>query len=391
MQRVTVAERRARLGWRHHLAVEARSDDVVAVADDLVALHATDPATVFLSAAARMREPSTDAVERALYDDRRLVRTLGMRRTMFVLPVERVPMVQAACTDALVAGERRRTTTMLEQGGVVDAEARLAELEAATLAAVVERGEVTGAELAKLVPGLDRQIPVGRGTRWEGTIGVSTRVLFLLSTAQEVVRGRPKGRWTSSQYRWSPMASWLPGHTAAPMAADEARAELARRWLRAFGPATVADLRWWSGLTLGQVRTALGTLDVAEVDLDGSPGIVLADDVEPTPPPQPWVALLPSLDATTMGWQQRSWYLGDHVGTLFDTNGNAGPTTWCDGRVVGGWAQRKDGEVVHRLLEDVGSAAAEAIAAEAGRLERWLGDVRISPRFPTPLQRELVA
>ena len=175
------------------------------------------------------------------------------------------------------------------------------------------------------------------------------------------------------------------------MAADEARAQLARRWLWAFGPGTVADLRWWSGLTLGQVRAALGTLDVAEVDLDGSPGIVLADDVEPTPPPQPWVALLPSLDATTMGWQQRSWYLGDHVGTLFDTNGNAGPTTWCDGRVVGGWAQRKDGEVVHRLLEDVGSAAAEAIAAEAGRLERWLGDVRISPRFPTPLQRELVA
>jgi hypothetical protein len=364
---------------------------VVAIADDLVALHATDPATVFLSAAARMREPSTDAVEHALYDDRSLVRTLGMRRTMFVLPVERVPVVQAACTDALVAGERRRTTTMLEQAGVPDAEALLADLEAATLAAVVERGEVTGAELAKLVPGLDRQIPVGRGTRWEGTIGVSTRVLFLLSTAQEVVRGRPRGRWTSSQYRWSPMASWLLEHAAPPMAAELARAELARRWLRAFGPATVADLRWWSGLTMGQVRTALGALEVAEVDLDGSAGIVLADDVEPTPEPPPWVALLPSLDPTTMGWQQRSWYLGDHVEALFDRNGNAGPTVWCDGRVVGGWAQRTDGEVVHRVLEDVGSAAEQAVAAEADRLQRWLGDVRISPRFPTPLQRELVA
>jgi hypothetical protein len=175
------------------------------------------------------------------------------------------------------------------------------------------------------------------------------------------------------------------------MAAELARAELARRWLRAFGPATVADLRWWSGLTMGQVRTALGALEVAEVDLDGSAGIVLADDVEPTPEPPPWVALLPSLDPTTMGWQQRSWYLGDHVEALFDRNGNAGPTVWCDGRVVGGWAQRTDGEVVHRVLEDVGSAAEQAVAAEADRLQRWLGDVRISPRFPTPLQRELVA
>ena len=92
-----------------------------------------------------------------------------------------------------------------------------------------------------------------------------------------------------------------------------------------------------------------------------------------------------------MGWQQRSWYLGDHVEALFDRNGNAGPTVWCDGRVVGGWAQRTDGEVVHRVLEDVGSAAEQAVAAEADRLQRWLGDVRISPRFPTPLQRELVA
>jgi hypothetical protein len=92
-----------------------------------------------------------------------------------------------------------------------------------------------------------------------------------------------------------------------------------------------------------------------------------------------------------MGWQQREWYLGDHVPALFDRNGNAGPTVWCDGRVIGGWAQRKDGTVVHRLLEDVGSACGQAVAAEAARLEGWLGDVRISPRFPSPLHRELVA
>jgi hypothetical protein len=92
-----------------------------------------------------------------------------------------------------------------------------------------------------------------------------------------------------------------------------------------------------------------------------------------------------------MGWQQRAWYLGEHGKALFDTNGNAGPTVWCDGRVVGGWAQRPDGEVVFRLLEDVGTAAARAIAAEAARLTAWLDGVRLKPRFPTPLQRELSA
>ena len=390
MRRMTVDERRARLAVRHRLAPSARTDDPVAIAEGMVALHATDPSTVFLSTAARMATPAVEPLERSLYDDRRLVRTLCMRRTMFVLPVPMVPVVQAACTDALVPGERKRTLAMLEQNGVADPDAHLRALEEATVAAIEQHGEITGAELSRVVPGLRRQLLVGKGTKWEGMIGLTTRVLFLLSTEQRIVRGRPRGGWTSSQYRWSPMSSWLPGNVTNP-GADDARVELSRLWLRAFGPATVADLKWWSGLTLGQVRKAVAALDVEEVDLDGGPGVVLAGDVAPTPEPEPWVALLPSLDPTTMGWQQRAWYLGDHARTLFDTNGNAGPTVWCDGRVVGGWAQRKTGEVVFRLLVDVGRDAGAAVEAEAARLTAWLGDVRVTPRFPTPLQRTLIA
>jgi hypothetical protein len=92
-----------------------------------------------------------------------------------------------------------------------------------------------------------------------------------------------------------------------------------------------------------------------------------------------------------MGWKERDWYLGEHASVLFDRNGNAGPTVWWDGRVVGGWAQRKDGEVVFRLLEDVGGEAEQAVAAEAERLAAWLGDVRVAPGFLPPFQRGLVA
>jgi hypothetical protein len=390
---MTAEERRARLSRRHHLAGPARTDDVVVIADDLVALHGTDPSSVFLSAAARMRHPSVERLEHALYETRALVRTLCMRRTMFVLPVAMVPVVQAACTDALVPAQRRRTVGMLASAGVPDPERHLEEMEKATLAAIEEGGEVTGAELSRLVPGLSQKLAVGQGTKWEGTIGMTTRVLFLLSTEQRIVRGRPRGSWTSSQYRWSPMSSWLPGDVPRPHA-DAARVELARRWLRAFGPATIADLKWWSGLTLGQVRKALGALDLEEVDLDGAPGIALAGDLEPPTrrvDAAPWVALLPSLDPTTMGWKERQWYLGDHGPALFDTNGNAGPTVWSDGRVVGGWAQRRSGEVVFELLEDVGAETVDAVATEADRLTSWLGDVRVTPRFPTPLQRRLAS
>jgi hypothetical protein len=116
---------------------------------------------------------------------------------------------------------------------------------------------------------------------------------------------------------------------------------------------------------------------------------VLPDDVEPVAEAGPWVALLPALDPTVMGWLDRHWFLGGHEKDLFDRTGNAGPTVWLAGRVVGGWAQRPDGEIAVKLLDDVGGDADDLVQAEAARLREWLGDLRFIPRFRTPLEREL--
>jgi hypothetical protein len=146
VRRIPDTERRARLVDRHHLARSAKAADVVTLASRLVGLHATDPASVFLAAAARLTKPTIEHVERALYDDRTLVRTLCMRRTLFVLPVEVVPVVQAAVTDALMRAERKRTIRMIEENGIARDGARwLRQVEAQTLAAIEARGEATGA------------------------------------------------------------------------------------------------------------------------------------------------------------------------------------------------------------------------------------------------------
>jgi len=92
-----------------------------------------------------------------------------------------------------------------------------------------------------------------------------------------------------------------------------------------------------------------------------------------------------------MGWRERGWFLGEHGPALFDRSGNIGPTVWWDGRIVGGWAQRPSGDIAFRLLEDAGAEAMAAITAEAERLQAWLGPVRVTPRFRTPLERELSA
>jgi hypothetical protein len=168
-------------------------------------------------------------------------------------------------------------------------------------------------------------------------------------------------------------------------------AGLVERWLRTFGPGTVTDVKWWLGSTVANVRHALADVGAVEVDLDGQTGYVLPDDLESTAPVDPWGALLPPLDPTTMGWFEREWYLGRHKAQLFDTNGNAGPTAWWDGRIVGGWRQSEAGEVDVQLLEDVGKAARRALDDEAARLTEWLGGVRVLARFPSPLSKQIPA
>ncbi|HEV2786936.1 MAG TPA: crosslink repair DNA glycosylase YcaQ family protein, partial [Solirubrobacteraceae bacterium] len=149
--------------------------------------------------------------------------------------------------------------------------------------------------------------------------------------------------------------------------------------------------KWWTGWTMGLVKRALAQVETVEVRLTGgAAALLLAEDAEPVAAPASWVALLPALDPAPMGWQEREWYLGEHRASLFDRSGNIGPTVWCDGRVVGGWAQRKDsGEIVVRLLEDIGAEAERAVAQEAQRVRGWIGDARVTPRFRTPLEREL--
>jgi Winged helix DNA-binding domain len=390
MRRIGVEERRARLGLRHHLAAEARTG-VVEAAGDLVGLHGTDPATVHLAARVRMAVPEVAAVERALYEDRALVRILGMRRTMFVEPVELMPVVQAACTDAIAVQQRRLLVDLVGRAGLADDPAGwVEEVGKVTLEALGARGEATAAELATDDPRLAQQIVLAEGKTYEGRQSVVTRILLVLAAEGRIVRGRPRGSWISGQYRWSLTDAWLPDGLPG-WSLEEAQTELVRRWLASFGPATMADVKWWTGLPMGQVRGAVAATGAVEVDLDGTPGLVLAGDLDPVPAPQPWAALLPALDPTTMGWAGRDFYLGPHRPVLFDRNGNAGPTIWWDGRVVGGWAQRRSGEVVLRLLEDVGADATAAIDSEAAHLTDWLGPIRVTPRFRTPLERDLVA
>jgi hypothetical protein len=387
---IGTAERRARLALRQRLADGARAGSPEEIAGSLVALHGTDPSTVYLAVGARLADPAKTVgeTERALYEDGALVRMHGMRHTVFVFPTGLTAVVHASTGLTVAARERAALLKHMAAAGAPDA-AWLTEVEESTLAALARRGQATAAELARDEPRLKEQFVYAAGKNYEGVHTVSTRLLKVLGVEGKVVRGRPLGSWTSSQFRWAP----APAHPELDPAG--AQAELLRRWLGACGPATEEDLKWWTGWRVTEVRRALAAIGVETVSLDEGTGYVTAGDTGPVAAPAAsWAALLPALDPTAMGWRHRDWYLAPALRPmLFDRSGNVGPTVWWDGRVIGGWAQRADGEIVWRILdgEGIGREAEAAITTEAERLRAWVGTTRITPRFRTPLERELSA
>ncbi len=389
MRVVEVAERRARLAARHRLLPRLRGDALPQVVDDLVGLHSSDPVTVYLSAAARLREPSLGAVSDALYRDRTLFRHHAMRRTLWVATPEMVRLMHAAATRALVAPERRRTLAMLAASGVTDPESWLAGARNLVLDDLETHGPSTARDVGRRVPALTRPLVVPSASQDEATQAAHTRLLLNLGFAGEVLRVEPSGSWVNGAYRYVVASSWLPGGLG-ELETEPAAAALADAYLRRFGPVTSVDLQWWAGWTRTATSRALATCGAVPVQLDEGRGWLSADDAE-APEPEPWVAALPGLDPTTMGWKERGWYLPAAAADAFDRNGNAGPTLWVDGRVVGAWVQHKDGRLLTHYFEPVPAARREQLAERLAVVAALVGPTRFSVRFPARIQPRLLA
>jgi hypothetical protein len=383
MREFTADERRRRLISRQFLSL---TDSITHATARLVGLHASDPATPFLSLWARCPGFVAADLEAELYQSRSLVRHLAMRRTLWVVSADDLPIIQSAASNRVAANEHRRLVADLHKAGLAaDGEQWLATACSAVLGHLGRHGPLSSTALRAALPEISGTYDPAPGKPWGGMVPVAPRILTVLSARGEIVRGPNDGTWTTSKPRWVPTTDWL-GQRTAP---TEAVAGLTRRWLHTFGPATAADVKWWFGTTLTAARKALSDIGAVQVDLESGPGYALPDDLEIEPEVAPSAVLLPGLDVTTMGWFDRDWYLGTHRGQVFDRNGNAGPTAWWNGRVVGGWYQDHEAHVQVQLLEDPGRDGRRTLKRCAAELTSWLDGVRIKPRFPSPLSKSV--
>lgn len=385
MRHVTDRERRARLARRHALSSSARVLTVEDAVRAVVALHATNPPSVYLSAWARAVDIVPGDVDRALHEDRTLVKQLAMRRTLFAFPRDLVPAVLPSSAARVATAERKRMARDLVRAGITDdGDAWLSRAASQVVEALDETRALSAAQIRAAVPSIDLTVPTTAGETWS-----APQVLTLLGAEGTIMRGSSVGTFPTARPLWTLSSTWLDEPLDRWDAAGGYR-EVIRRWLFAFGPGTEDDIVWWLGATKGIVRAALLELGAVAVTLDNAAvGWLLPDDIDEIPDVESWTALLPPLDPTVMGWKNRDFYLGPHKGSLLDSRGNAGATAWVDGRIVGSWIQDRSGTVRLALFEPISESAQRSLNEQAQSLAAWLGN-RIAPTlYHSPAARQL--
>jgi hypothetical protein len=389
------------LSHKQHLLLASRLADVVQVARDIVALHATAATGPYLSLWARVPDFQRQELEDALYERRGLTRVHCMRMTVHAVPSDEVPFFLQACVERHTRAEFQGWESLLVQAGICqegEAEALLKQLHRRVLDVLTEKGPSTVRQISQAVPELKTKVRHDVGKPYEGEFSIGSRLMLTMSTLGLLVRARPRGTWRSNLYEYAALSDWLLDVDLESVTPHGARTWLVHHYLAAFGPATFDDVQWWTGFSKSETEEALGALKPAVVEVAieglGDGYLMLADDAQRlhdfAPPDVPYAFLLPGLDPYIMGYRDRDRFLApEHRAKVFDRDGNAMPTVWVNGRVVGAWGQRKDGGVIYGLFEPVGEEEQALLEGEVQRLEGFLGGEFLPPRTHTPFTRAL--
>ena len=178
-------------------------------------------------------------VDRALYDDRSLVKQLAMRRTLFVFPRDLLPAAWGSASTRVAAQLAARLAKELEAGGPSPDGAALAGRGPVGRCSRRSRtaAALTAQEIRERVPVLEARLDLAPGTKYAANVSIAPRVLTQLGVEGLLVRGRNAGPLAALEAALDADADWL-GDVPAPRRRARGTPSWSRRWLRTFGPGT---------------------------------------------------------------------------------------------------------------------------------------------------------
>ncbi len=336
---------------------------VVEVVKQVCGIQAQDASAATLAVRARSAGLVAADVEQARVWDRTIIRTWGPRGTLHLLASDDIGWLLPLLGPVFVAGDRRRRE---ELGLDEDVCARGIHIIRTVLA---NQGPLTRAELFEQL--------ANQGIHLEG----QARPHLLGRAALEGLICLGPDRGTDPTYVL--LNDWIgQEHKGHPLSEDEAYAELTRRYLSAYGPATPEDQAAWSGLPLSKIRaTWLRMADqFMEIEFAGAAAWMLkthATWLDELPVHTPIVRLLPRFDTYLLGYQKRDLVVQPQYAKRINAGGGIiHPTVLVDGRVVGMWKSKREKNqlgVVVEPFDELVSELYEALEAEVTDLARFLG------------------
>jgi hypothetical protein len=347
---------------RHRLDRRAPAGSLVAVTRELCGVHAQLAASAELALWARVEGLRRDEVREALEQERTLVKTWAMRGTLHLLASEDLPLYVAVLgprwDDPGGAWLRGFGVTKKQYDAILENVPRALGARPQTREQLADTiAELGGAKLReKLLSG------------WGALLKPSARrgdLCFGPNRGRNVTFVRPD--------------RWLRLRGLPRLDQEEARQELVRRFLAAYGPATPDDLGRWLGLRVGLKRMLQALEDeLVEVEVAGTPAWLLAADLaalkKATAPRS--VLLLPAFDPYVVGFRPRALLVDEaHEPRIFRPQAWFSPVVLVNGRAAGIWERERRGSRLEVRVEPfapLSAATRRAIAHEADRLGEFL-------------------
>jgi len=362
---------------KQYLINKADNVSIVQVVHSISGLHATSATTPYLSLFSRMRNFKKEALDEELYQKKNLGKIRCIRKTIFVLSKDVIPIAFAA-TNKMVEPVSEKYSKYL---GVSKQEYEETSKEIVSL--LQERG-MTALEIRKTL-GRKRSV---------------SPIVNLMCDQGFLIRGPPRKGWKSSTHTYFLFNEYFPDIDLSSIEEADARALIIKQYIASFGPVTEEDITWWTGFPKIQIRQILQKIQdlVFQLKIKGCNRkyLILTSEEESlmneTSLSDPLINLLPRLDSYIMGYRDRERYLEpERYNYIFDRSGNSASTILLNGRVIGIW-DFEDRLIKVFLFDNVHNTIFEEIYRKATELGNFVSGKGIQLRecnsmIPLPQRR----
>ena len=306
---------------KQHLASDAKIQSIAQTTKDIWGLHATNASTPYLSLFNRVSNFKKELLDRELIQ-KRLVKIRSVRKTVHIIPKENVSIAFSATKDAIQITSEKYYKFM----GVTESEYD------ATSKSILEILGNNGMNSIEIKKELNKEINLSPIINYMCDLG------FL-------VRGLSNGGWKSNAHTYFRMDKYLPDVNLSEYTQEESRKRLVLQYLSSFGPSTIADVSWWTGLPKTETKRVVNSLEagIDYVNISGlGEHLVFSNDVNLLKNVKENIKreinFLPGLDPYIMGYKERERYLDKKdYNYIFDRSGNATTTILDNGEIIGIW------------------------------------------------------